>query len=103
MKIKDRPLIGTIVKPKLGLTPKEQSDVAYKTWIGGIDLVKDDENLTSMNFSRFEERVSRVLELKDRAEEETGEKKDTCQMSQHLIKRWKKERISLPILAENTL
>lgn len=103
LKIKDRPLIGTIVKPKLGLTPKEQSDVAYKTWIGGIDLVKDDENLTSMNFSRFEERVSRVLELKDRAEEETGEKKDTCQMSQHLIKRWKKERISLPILAENTL
>jgi ribulose-bisphosphate carboxylase large chain len=75
LKIKDRPLVGTIVKPKLGLTPKEQSDVAYKTWIGGVDLVKDDENLTSMSFNRFEERVTRVLELKDRAEEETGEKK----------------------------
>ena len=75
LKIKDRPLVGTIVKPKLGLNAEEQSKVAYKTWRGGIDLVKDDENLTDMSFDRFEDRVSKVLEMRDRAEEETGEKK----------------------------
>ncbi len=71
----DRPLVGTIVKPKLGLTAEQHSEVAYKAWTGGLDIVKDDENLTSMTFDKFDDRIPRVLEKKDRAEEETGEKK----------------------------
>lgn len=70
-----RPHLGTIVKPKVGLTPKEGARVAYEAWMGGLDFVKDDENLTDHNFSRFEERVVRYLEARDRAEEETGKKK----------------------------
>ncbi len=70
-----RPHLGTIVKPKVGLTPKEGAKVAYDAWAGGLDFVKDDENLTSHPFSRFEERVVRYLEARDRAEEETGQKK----------------------------
>jgi len=75
LKIKDRPLVGTIVKPKLGLKTKDHADIAYESWIGGCDLVKDDENLSSQSFNKFEERLARTLEKAHKAEEQTGEKK----------------------------
>nr|VDD88946.1 RuBisCO long chain, Form III-b [uncultured archaeon] len=75
MKIKKRPLVGTIVKPKLGLKTKDHADVAYEAWLGGCDLVKDDENLSSQKFNEFEERIARTLEKANQAEEQTGEKK----------------------------
>ena len=71
----DRPLVGTIVKPKLGLIVKDHAKVAYESWLGGCDVVKDDENLSSQKFNPFEERVISTLEKRDRAESETGEKK----------------------------
>jgi ribulose-bisphosphate carboxylase large chain len=67
--------VGTIIKPKLGLTTKDHADVAYKAWVGGCDIVKDDENLSSQKFNPFKERVTKTLEKRDKAEEETGEKK----------------------------
>lgn len=70
-----RPLIGTIVKPKVGLNPGQHAKVAYDAWVGGLDIVKDDENLTSMSFNKFEERISTTLRMRDKAEHETGEKK----------------------------
>lgn len=70
-----RPHLGTIVKPKIGLNPKENANVAYKSWAGGCDFVKDDENLSSQRFCPFDERIIRALDAKDRAESETGEKK----------------------------
>lgn len=73
--VKERPLIGTIVKPKLGLNYKEHAQVAYESWAGGLDIVKDDENLTSQDFNPFEKRITKTLELLRKAEEETGEKK----------------------------
>ncbi len=75
LKIKERPLLGTIVKPKVGLKTEEHAKVAYDAWIGGVDLVKDDENLTSQEFNKFEDRVYKTLEMRDKAEEETGERK----------------------------
>ncbi|MEM5772019.1 MAG: type III ribulose-bisphosphate carboxylase [Candidatus Aenigmatarchaeota archaeon] len=74
-RVKDRPLCGTIIKPKIGLNHKEHAKVAYTAWIGGIDIVKDDENLTSQTFNKFEKRVRETLKLKWKAEKETGEKK----------------------------
>ncbi len=73
--IKKRPLVGTIVKPKVGLTAKQHAKVAYDSWIGGCDVVKDDENLTSMSFNKFEDRLKEVMKMKEKAEKETGEKK----------------------------
>jgi len=70
-----RPLSGTIVKPKVGLNPKQHAKVAYESWYGGLDIVKDDENLSSMTFNNFDKRVVETLKLRDRAELETGEKK----------------------------
>ncbi len=75
MKIKKRPLIGTIIKPKIGLKTKDHAESAYESWIGGCDIVKDDENLASQKFNKFEERIARTLEKAHQAEEETGEKK----------------------------
>jgi len=43
--------------------------------VGGIDAVKDDENLTSMKFNRFKDRVASTLSKRDKAEKKTGERK----------------------------
>jgi ribulose-bisphosphate carboxylase large chain len=75
LKIGKRPLIGTIIKPKLGLRTQDHARVAYEAWVGGIDLVKDDENLSSQTFNRFEDRLKKTIKMKEKAERETGEKK----------------------------
>ena len=75
LKVYDRPLVGTIVKPKVGLDSKEHANTAYEAWAGGCDIVKDDENLTSQNFNQFRKRVRLTLKAMKKAEKETGEKK----------------------------
>ena len=74
-KIKDRPLLGTIVKPKVGLDEINHAKVCGEAWRGGLDVVKDDENLTSMSFNKFEKRIDETLKVRDKIEKETGEKK----------------------------
>jgi len=74
-KVYDRPFVGTIIKPKLGLRTEDHARVAYEAWVGGCDIVKDDENLSSQKFNQFEDRVAKTLESRDKAEDETGEKK----------------------------
>jgi ribulose-bisphosphate carboxylase large chain len=73
--VKERPLLGTIVKPKIGLDEHEHAKVAYDAWTGGLDIVKDDENLSSQVFNRFELRVKETLKMRNRAEKESGERK----------------------------
>lgn len=75
LKVNDRPLVGTIIKPKLGLKTVDHAKVAYDAWVGGCDIVKDDENLGSQTFNPFEDRLAKTLESRHRAERETGEKK----------------------------
>lgn len=75
-KVYDRPLTGAVPKPKVGFTAKEHAEIGFETWMGGFDLVKDDENLTSQRFNRFDERVRLMAKLRDKAEKLTGEKKD---------------------------
>ncbi|MBI5347092.1 MAG: ribulose-bisphosphate carboxylase large subunit, partial [Candidatus Aenigmarchaeota archaeon] len=75
LKIKNRPVVGTIVKPKLGLSSEEHAEAAYEAWVGGLDIVKEDENLTSQKFNIFEKRVILTMKAKKKAEKETGEKK----------------------------
>jgi ribulose-bisphosphate carboxylase large chain len=75
LKVKKRPLLGTIIKPKLGLNERKHAIVAFQAWVGGCDIVKDDENLTSMRFNGFEKRVKETLRMRDKAERATGERK----------------------------
>lgn len=75
LKVPCRPLVGTIVKPKLGLNTKDHAKVAYEAWLGGCDVVKDDENLSSQSFNPFEARLTATLESRDKAQAATGERK----------------------------
>lgn len=75
LKVPERPLVGTIIKPKLGLKTEDHAKVAYEAWIGGCDIVKDDENLSSQSFNPFEERLNQTLEARDKAQDATGERK----------------------------
>src|SRR4030043_1238574 len=47
-------------------------ELAYKVYSAGLDYTKDDENLTSMGFNRFEDRVQRILGVADRIRSEQG-------------------------------
>jgi len=78
LEVYDRPLLGTIIKPKVGLSTKDHVKIAYEAWVGGVDIVKDDENLTDQDFNPFYDRVSLTLEARRKAEEETGQKKLYC-------------------------
>jgi len=75
LKVKKRPLCGTIIKPKLGLNEREHARVAYEAWVGGLDIVKDDENLSSQSFNNFYKRAVATVKMKEKAEKETGERK----------------------------
>ncbi len=70
-----RPHVGTIIKPKVGLTPKEFAEAAGKAFMAGLDLVKDDENLVDQSFCRWEERVKATVAAAERAMDATGEAK----------------------------
>ncbi|MFQ3294488.1 MAG: ribulose-bisphosphate carboxylase large chain [Natrialbaceae archaeon] len=72
----DRPILATVPKPKVGLSTNAHVDIGRHAWRGGLDLLKDDENLTDQNFNRFEERVTRAFEVRDEIEAETGDRKD---------------------------
>jgi len=76
MRVPKRPLFGAVPKPKIGFSAAEHAQIGYETWMGGFDLVKDDENLTSTSFNNFNERVRLMTKLREKAEKETGEQKD---------------------------
>jgi len=76
-KKKRGPITSVVPKPKLGFSAKEHAyNIGYSVWKGGIDCVKDDENLTNQKFNRFSERVRQLARFRDRAERETGDVKD---------------------------
>ena len=72
--VHDRPLAGTIIKPKVGLNPKDTAEVAGQAVGGGLDLIKDDETLTDQAFCPMTDRVEAVMAELDRVETETGKK-----------------------------
>jgi len=73
--VRKRPLVGTIIKPKVGLPAWKHAAVAYDAWVGGMDIVKDDENLSDQTFDRFDERMAKTFAALKKAENESGEKK----------------------------
>ncbi|WP_148413202.1 type III ribulose-bisphosphate carboxylase [Haloferax sp. KTX1] len=73
--VTDRPITATVPKPKVGLSTAAHAQVGYDAWVGGVDLLKDDENLTDQAFNPFSDRLTESLSLRDDAEDETGETK----------------------------
>jgi ribulose-bisphosphate carboxylase large chain len=70
-----RPLLGCTTKPKLGLSGKNYGRVVYEALKGGLDFVKDDENINSQPFMRWRERYLFVMEAVNKAAAATGEVK----------------------------
>jgi len=70
-----RPLLGATVKPKLGLSGKNYGRVVYEGLKGGLDFLKDDENINSQPFMRWRERFAYVMEGVNRSAAASGEVK----------------------------
>ena len=70
-----RPFLGATVKPKLGLSGKNYGRVVYEGLRGGLDFLKDDENINSQPFMRWRERFLYVIEGVNRAAAAAGEVK----------------------------
>ncbi len=73
--VKDRPVTATVVKPKVGYSSKEHARVGYEAWSGGLDLLKDDENLSSPKFNPFSNRLKLTVKQMIKAEKESGRRK----------------------------
>ncbi len=71
----DRPILGTIIKPKIGLTSTEYAEVCYDFWVGGGDFVKNDEPQADQEFCPYKKMVESVRIAMDKAEEITGQTK----------------------------
>jgi len=66
----EKPLVGTIVKPKIGLNPKKTAEYVYEAGAGGLTNSKDDETLVDQSFCPIEDRTLAVAEALDRLEAE---------------------------------
>ncbi len=71
----DRPIFFGVVKPNIGLKPSCFAEIAYQSWLGGLDIAKDDEMLADVDWSTLEERSRELGAARIRAEKETGEPK----------------------------
>lgn len=67
-------IVGTIIKPKLGLRPKPFADACYDFWLGG-DFIKNDEPQGNQVFAPLKETVRLVHDAMKRAQDKTGEAK----------------------------
>ncbi|MBO0801885.1 MAG: ribulose-bisphosphate carboxylase large subunit family protein [Nocardiopsaceae bacterium] len=74
MGVPDAPMIGTIVKPSIGLPLEELRQLVRELAEAGIDFIKDDELIANPPYSPLRERVRVVMEEIDRAADRTGKK-----------------------------
>jgi ribulose-bisphosphate carboxylase large chain len=72
--VNNRPIIGTIVKPALGLLPHETAEMAGELIDAGVDFIKDDEKLMSPAYSPLSERVKAIMPRILDHEQKTGKK-----------------------------
>jgi len=70
----DRPLIGTIIKPSVGLSPEATSELVQTLCEGGLDFIKDDELQTNSPHSPLAARVAAVMRVIDVHAQRTGKR-----------------------------
>src|ERR1700722_8036720 len=68
-----RLLLGATTKPKLGLSGRNYGRVVYEGLKGGLDFMKDDENINSQPFMHWRDRFLYCMEAVNRASAATGE------------------------------
>jgi len=72
--VEGRPLIGTIIKPSIGMTPEDTAALVKTLAEAGIDFVKDDELLSSAANSKFSDRVDAIMRVINNHADKTGKK-----------------------------
>jgi ribulose-bisphosphate carboxylase large chain len=65
-------LIGTIIKPSVGMSPGETALIVDTLAGAGIDFIKDDELMSSTANNAFEQRLAAVMEVLERHADRTG-------------------------------
>lgn len=68
------PLIGTIIKPSVGLSPEQTAQQVRELVEGGIDFIKDDELQADGPHCPFDERVQAVMRVVNEAADRSGKK-----------------------------
>ena len=74
VQIYERPLIGTIVKPSIGLSTSDLQSVVRDLAIAGLDFIKDDELHADPPYAPLAERVPAVMAEIERVADQTGKK-----------------------------
>jgi ribulose-bisphosphate carboxylase large chain len=69
-----RPIIGTIIKPSIGLSPQQTADLVDSLCAADIDFIKDDEVLADPPYAPFEERLRAVMPVIMKHAERRGRK-----------------------------
>jgi len=72
--VQGRPLIGTIIKPSIGMSPEQTANLVKTLVEAGIDFVKDDELMANPPHSPFDDRVDAIMRVIDNHADRTGKK-----------------------------
>jgi ribulose-bisphosphate carboxylase large chain len=72
--VEGRPIIGTIIKPSVGLSPEQTAALARTLIEAGLNFIKDDELMADPPHSPFEKRVVAVMRVINEQAEKTGRK-----------------------------
>ena len=72
LNVDDRPLFFGVVKPNIGLNADAFAELAFESWMGGLDVAKDDEMIADVPWSPLKERAVKVGRMRFEAEEKAG-------------------------------
>ena len=72
MSVEERPMVGTIIKPSVGLSPEATGELAFSLANAGIDFIKDDELMANPPHSPFAKRFDSVIRQLHRVAETSG-------------------------------
>jgi ribulose-bisphosphate carboxylase large chain len=75
LSVPDRPIFFGVVKPNIGLDTDTFANIAFESWMGGLDVAKDDEMLADTSWSPLKLRAMRVGRMRAEAEQKTGKPK----------------------------
>lgn len=72
--VESRPMIGTIIKPSVGMSPEQTAELIEPIVAAGIDFIKDDELMANPPHSPFDERVDALMRVVNRHADRTGKR-----------------------------
>ena len=74
MGVSEGPMIASIIKPSLGLTPDETAAVVAELCAAGVDFIKDDEKMMDPGYAPLKARVDAIMPVIDAHEQKTGKR-----------------------------